>query len=96
MDINDEIDMQDLKYKVKELQEKNEELQVELDITKEQLILSGVIVSEMRTSKEIIRLIELVSKIETEQSNKCVDMKLRDIVNTSFYRLEKVFNKQSI
>lgn len=42
MDINDEIDMQDLKYKVKELQEKNEELQVELDITKEQLILSGV------------------------------------------------------
>ena len=55
-----------------------------------------VIVSEMRTSKEIIRLIELVNKIETEQSNKCVDMKLRDIVNTSFYRLEKVFNKQSI
>jgi hypothetical protein len=43
MDINDEIDMQDLKYKVKELQEKNEELQVELDITKEQLILSGVV-----------------------------------------------------
>ena len=42
MDINDEIDMQDLKYKVKELQEKNEELQVELNITKEQLILSGV------------------------------------------------------
>jgi len=41
MDINDEIDMQDLKHKVKELQEKNEELQVELDITKEQLILSG-------------------------------------------------------
>jgi hypothetical protein len=58
--------------------------------------INGVIVSEMRTSKEIIRLIELVSKIETEQSNKCVDMKLRDIVNTSFYRLEKVFNKQSI
>jgi len=42
MDINDEIDMENLKYKVKELQEKNEELQVELDITKEQLILSGV------------------------------------------------------
>ena len=60
------------------------------------LHIGGVIVSEMRTSKEIIRLIELVNKIETEQSNKCVDMKLRDIVNTSFYRLEKVFNKQSI
>lgn len=42
MDINDEIDMQDLKYKVKELQEKNEKLQVELDTTKERLILSGV------------------------------------------------------
>jgi len=46
MDINDEIDMQDLKYKVKELQEKNEELQVELEITKEQLILS--VVSQQR------------------------------------------------
>ncbi len=63
---------------------------------KEQCTINGVIVIEMRTSKEIVRLIELVSKIETEQNNKCVDMKLRDIVNTSFYRLEKVFNKQSI
>ncbi|AGO47399.1 hypothetical protein Phi19:1_gp109 [Cellulophaga phage phi19:1] len=60
------------------------------------LHVSGVIVSEMRTSKEITRLIELVNKIESEQSDNCVDMKLRDIVNTSFYRLEKVFNKQII
>jgi len=60
---------------------------------KKQCTINGVIVSEMRTSKEIIRLIELVYKIETEQSNKCVDMKLRDIVNTSFYRLKKVFNE---
>ena len=62
----------------------------------QQFVINGVIVSEMRTSKEIIRLIELVGKIETEQSNKCVDMKLRDIVNNSFYRLEKEFDKQSI
>ena len=34
--------MHDLKYKVKELQEKNEELQVELEILKEQLILTDV------------------------------------------------------
>ena len=39
MDINDEIDVENLKYKVKELQEKTEELQVELDIANEQLIL---------------------------------------------------------
>jgi hypothetical protein len=43
MDINDEIDMENLKYKVKELQEKNEELQVELDIANEQLIILLVI-----------------------------------------------------
>lgn len=37
MDINDEIDMQDLKNKIKSLQEEKEELQVEIDILKEQL-----------------------------------------------------------
>ena len=51
MDINDEIDMQDLKYKVKELQEKNEELQVELDITKEQLTLTDVVVPKGKFCK---------------------------------------------
>ena len=34
--------MHDLKYKVKELQEKNEELQVELEILKKQLTLTDV------------------------------------------------------
>jgi len=42
MNINDEIDMENLKYEVKTLKEKNEELQVEIDILKEQLILTDV------------------------------------------------------
>jgi len=57
------------------------------------LPINSVFVSEMRTRNEITRLIELVYKIEKEQRNKCVDMKLRDIVNTSFYRLKKKFDK---
>ena len=48
--------MHDLKYKVKELQEKNEELQVELEILKEQWTLYGVM---QRFFKIIVFLISI-------------------------------------
>ena len=42
MNINDEIDMENLKYEVNKLKEENQELQVEIDILKEQLTLTDV------------------------------------------------------
>jgi regulator of replication initiation timing len=42
MNRDEEIDIENLKYEVEKLKEENQELQVELDTIKKQLILSGV------------------------------------------------------
>tara|TARA_R110000796_G_scaffold215732_3_gene331759 strand:+ start:2297 stop:2443 length:147 start_codon:yes stop_codon:yes gene_type:complete len=43
-------------------------------------------------NKEVKRLMILVDKLECENTDACSKMKIRDIVNTSYYRLQKVFN----
>ena len=65
----------------------------DLERLNKQLLLRSVIISEMRVNKEFIRLIYLIKQIEDENTGKCVDMKVRDVVNTCFNRLTNLFRK---